>query len=306
MEYIEKVKPSSAKTYASNMRRLERLTGKPFKEAIRNPKASVEAVEASKLGVSAKKGALTLPFTLFKHGLKLNQKLTKQWTEINKRWVALGNKAQTSNVLSEKKQNQQLQWDGVMEGYEKAKGDERLLLAMYVLQPPRRAGDYAVLNIVKGVKEVVEGKNYLILPRSGNARLVLDNFKTHAKLGTYKTDLPADLTKMIRMSLRKTPRSRLFMLDINHDTASNQLSKLVIETMGKVYGRGSINALRHSYVNHWLRTNPSATTADKKALALSMGQADIGTQDAYRTLTKPDYEVIEREGKRFYLVPVDP
>jgi hypothetical protein len=307
MEQIEKLTGSTAKTYASNLRRLERLTGKFFKEAVRDPKGSVEAVEASSLGVSAKKGALTLPFTLFKHGLKLNQNLTKQWTAINKRWVALGNKAQTSNVLSEKKQEQQLLWSEVMEGYEKAEGDDRLLLAMYVLQPPRRAGDYAVLNIVKKVKDVQSGGNYLILPRSGVAKLVIDNFKTSKTLGTYKTDLSADLTKMIRASLRATPRPRLFMLDEDHETASNQMSKLVVDTMQRVYGRGSINALRHSYVNYFLQKNPNATTGDKKALALSMGQSDIGTQDAYRTLDapKPEYEVIERDGKRFYLVPVE-
>jgi len=86
---------------------------------------------------------------------------------------------------------------------------ERLLLTMYTEIPPIRSDFYDTKLCTKECP-LTKDKNYItLLNKTGT--LILNNYKTSKKYGQKKINLPIEIIRQLKLSLKKNPRKYLFV-----------------------------------------------------------------------------------------------
>lgn len=87
---------------------------------------------------------------------------------------------------------------------------EKLVLSLYTLIPPVR-NDFQKVRIFETTPKKTDGScdNYLVLGNTN--KLFLRDYKTSEEYGTIEIDLPTELVKQIKASLKEQPRNYLFV-----------------------------------------------------------------------------------------------
>lgn len=147
-----------------------------------------------------------------------------------------------------------------------------ILLAVYVLIPPRRSLDYVLMKI----------RNYD--PKTDNyfdgSSFYFNKYKTNDTYGTQKIKLPLKLRALIKKWMLVNPTDFLLF-----DTKNNPLSqsRLTIK-LNNIFDKNiSSSLLRHIYVSEQLKDAPRLK--EKEELALAMGHS-AKTQDTYAVYEK--------------------
>jgi len=197
----------------------------------------------------------------------LNRQKGKAWEDLNKYYKAIFLKERS--IFAEKKPSEKtetqeknwLTWEEVMAIFNKLKekADEvekkprlsnadrktmehYMILALYVLQPPRR-NDWYYMVLGKGDDEK---RNYVDIK---GGKYYFNNFKT-AKSGKEVIDIPEEIMPCLKSYISKmnlTEGDYLLFPDDENRSNSNRMTKSLNSIMGKKVGA---SMLRHIYLSH--------------------------------------------------------
>jgi integrase len=199
----------------------------------------------------------------------LNRQKGKAWAELNKYYKVLFMKERT--IFADKPQHEKsetqaenwMTWDEVKDIFNnlKTKAEEiekkprltsadkkvmshYMILALYVLQPPRRNADYYFMQIGQGDDS---NKNYVCL-KSG--KYYFNNYKTAKSSGKEVIDIPAEILPTLESYIETMGLSAgdyLLFPDDEARTNSNRMTKALNSIMGKKVGA---SMLRHIYLSN--------------------------------------------------------
>jgi hypothetical protein len=146
-----------------------------------------------------------------------------------------------------------------------------VLLACYVLIPPRRSQDYAKMK-VRGFNEKED--NYY-----KKSKFYFNQFKTAKFYGKQEVQLPSKLNTLVTRWMKKTDNDYLLF-----DKQGKPLTNVKITTrLNKIFGKKiSSSMLRHIFLSHKLKDAP--TLKEMKEMADEMGHS-VEEQQLYRKVS---------------------
>jgi len=175
----------------------------------------------------------------------------------------------------EKKDNE-FDWSDMKKAFDEASGTEKMIMALYYLQPPRRL-DYINMRVTDELDPSDKSYNYLVVrPRS--MKFIFNTYKTHKTYGTQVFPVSNQLRKILKDHVKVgeclllNPNSGKPFTDAQF---SQYLSRLTKKLVGK---EASATAFRHAFIAHFLESNP--TTDERMMMSKLMAHA-VGTQLIY-------------------------
>jgi integrase len=199
----------------------------------------------------------------------LNRQKGKAWEDLNKYYKMLFMKER--NIFAEKPANEKsetqeknwMSWDEVKAIFDKLKekadevdkkprlsnADKKIMehymiLALYVLQPPRRNADYYYMDIGKGDDS---DKNYVDIK---GGKYYFNNYKTAKSSGKEVIDIPSEIMPVLKTYISKMnldEGDHLLFPDDETRTNSNRMTKALNSIIGKKVGA---SMLRHIYLTN--------------------------------------------------------
>lgn len=241
-------------------------------------------LDENKLSMHAKDGYVTSIKALFLQTPGMKQKypdLYKQWDDIHKEVRRPINEKYQSNKPTARQEEAYISFKEVEKKRDSLnKGSiERLLLAMYTLIPPLRS-DYDRIGIYKNEDEVKES-NYLILNK--NPYLVITKYKTSKTYKDIRIDLPKNLVKEIKLSLKLQPRKYLFIQKNGEPyDKPNTFNKWANRKLKTIFNKNnfSLSTLRHIYITRRDLKLEEKSGLERSKIANVMGHS-VGTQQNY-------------------------
>jgi len=186
-------------------------------------------------------------------------------------------------------------WDAVLEKYNALKAKvlettdfskesafndllKLLVTSLYVLQPPRRNGDYLEMKIVPTYsEELPQNVNYLDTKKG---EFIFNKYKTSKKYGEFRKAIEPELRAIVSLYLKhhpnlwegrkqkKEPVPFLVYRDGEPLHQLNSITRLINSVLGK--GVGS-SALRHIYITEKYGKVEEEKAKDAEAMAHSVG-----------------------------------
>jgi len=263
---LEKIKESnlsevSKRHYESKVKRLEKITGHDIKWVIENCEETLDFLEEQ--GIKEPQSIRTYINTvlaLYKYNPELKDKNKieyEKWVAQFKRYDKVTEMKYMTSQASPKQVESHVPWRDII-----AKRDsldktsiEYFILSLYTMIEPARA-DYNYVRIYTNreprAEEREEIPNYLLI-RNGTMILVLNEYKSATKrVSKYENELPKDLQKVIKTSLKLNPRKFLVVSPRNNKPYMNVHSYTVYidRLLKKIFKKEgfSINTLRHSHI----------------------------------------------------------
>lgn len=273
----------SKKSYSERLWKIVKLTGKDMDWVLTNCKKTMELIRKHVDEPQTRKALVNSIMTLFKHIQGLKEQKCKAFAS----WVQCSDgvhkEADMRYQTLEPTQRQieaHVPWADIIKARDSLdkKSTEYLLLCLYTMIPPARA-DYNKVKLYNGKapspKDIENFPNYLVINEKSMV-LVFNEFKTYTQLNKqkrepYVKELPKDLVKVIRASLKNTPRQFLIISPRNGEPyhLANSYTQYFDRKLSKIFNkRTSINMLRHSAaLNHRL---DDMTPLEKKMVADDM------------------------------------
>jgi hypothetical protein len=164
----------------------------------------------------------------------------------------------------------------------------------------RRQADYYRVTVFKdkpNAKDVEQLPAYIVLNHKPRMLLVVQSFKTVDAHGTFHRLLPPELAAIVAASMRRVPRSYLFITPREKkpwDTPvlfakwSNSVLRRILHNPSV-----SMNTLRHSQLTH-VYANKSLTYNQMQRIAHDLGHT-VETSLKYRFLVRKPTEVTNAE-----------
>lgn len=146
---------------------------------------------------------------------------------------------------------------------------EHLLLCVYSYIPPRRQQDYAELLIDVDQNDC----NFLSLKEGF---CCFRNYKTAKSMGEARIQMPPELIKVIKESVKRYPRKYLFQKR-DGQPYGDSFQKFCNLTLKKIFMNNpyvSVNSLRHSFASY-LNSNRTLTLQQREDYAHQMGHSLI-------------------------------
>ena len=157
---------------------------------------------------------------------------------------------------------------------------ERAMIALYTLIPPRRLS--LIKYLVRGTGNDMK-YNYL-----DGDKIILNNYKTYNKYGTYTIELPEKLQKIINQYITEydIKNGDVVFCNSKGKVYSNYISTVLSKAFQKAVGKQiTQQILRHSYVSHRLKEQLNLN--DKIEIARSLGHS-ISMFERYNRLDTPE------------------
>jgi hypothetical protein len=155
-----------------------------------------------------------------------------------------------------------IDWGELKNLYKKAKGLDKVFLALISLMPPRRTGDYSKLTIGDPIDSTL---NYVV-----DDTIIYNNYKTKKTYGTQRLIMPKRMAAIIKKE----------MGDRKGNVFGNHMCSVFVRQIGNRAGIAdlSMNLIRHSFITNFLESNPP------NRLRLTMATAmahSMGMQQSY-------------------------
>ena len=167
-------------------------------------------------------------------------------------------------------------WSILGQIYKKYEGQDRKILAVYSLFPPRRLHEFASMMVVARKPRKPTG-NYLVLHKK-SASFVFGEYKTKDSYGVQTFPVPHNLFEELETSEIGKP---LFQLPTGLRFADTQFSTHIgdLTSLHIPHAiRAAPTSFRHSFITNFLAGNP--TTLLRQRTAAMMGHA-VATQMEY-------------------------
>lgn len=184
---------------------------------------------------------------------------------------------------SERQKNSVIDWnDAIKARDELAKKEygsrKHLLLSIYTYIPPVRQ-DYGKVRILSKAPKKSErcNGNYIILNTS-TQRIILNEYKTGERYGYNEYDLPKELTKIIKASLKQTPRQYLFTLlddptkPYEDDRSFTYFSNITLKELLNNKG-ACVTMMRHAFDTQLSLNYAFMSLGEKEKIARFMGHS---------------------------------
>lgn len=278
---------NTKKQYAYMLQLLQKKMGKPIEDIIKSPHKSIHYIKTTHPSLQTQKAFLAAvcahlkqssnsteaAATWCKESAKTNQKVREYYEE---------GKASTHQ------EEAYIPWQHVLQVHKDLSkthyaSKDHLLLAMYVLEPPKRQ-DYGAVKIVSDddhVQQTDTTQNYLVVSKDKSAAtLILNSYKTAKKYGKLEFQLHPNLVKIIVTSLRVHPRDFLFVDSKNRPYNDTSFAKLTSRIFNKLFKKNvTVNTLRHSIIKYYYN-NPKTTHKERVELCKRMCHS-IDMQSSY-------------------------
>ena len=187
------------------------------------------------------------------------------WDDVLKRYDALKEKVEATKDFSKEADYMNLL--------------KYTILSLYVLQPPRRNGDYLEMMIVPVYNDnLPESHNYLA---TKGGEFIFNKYKTSKKYGEFKQNIVPELKSVITLYLKHHPllwegrkqrkEAVPFLVFKDGDPLHqlNSITRIINSVLGK--GVGS-SALRHIYLTQKYGDVTKEMEEDSAAMGHSVGQ----------------------------------
>lgn len=153
-----------------------------------------------------------------------------------------------------------------------------LILALYLLQPPRRLEDYSNMKIIKSRNEIQPNQNYLVVISRNIKYFVIGYYKTREIYGTKEIKVPSKINTILNIFLKFNNYGYLIVNKQKQPMTSNQLGKKIslgiMEETGK---RVCVNMIRKIFLSENIDLQEERR---KQALAEAMAH-NTNTQLTY-------------------------
>jgi hypothetical protein len=151
---------------------------------------------------------------------------------------------------------------------------EKLLISMYTMIPPVRA-DYFSTQIIYNDEAPTE-KNYIRLRGNDYGECVVTDFKTSKKYKQITNILPCKLVYEIYESLKKNPRSYLFINTKGEPHTRNSFVLWTRRCLSKIFETDfTLVFFRHAFITDFItnKITPETTDAEIKEISDKMGHS---------------------------------
>lgn len=252
---------NTVKLYNANLKRLnngELPTNPAF---LKDTEAVMQKIE--KYSMNTKKSYFITIVSYLKDK-KIPKKVSKfylgKMDELNKTF------RDNSGEKTETQKENWIGWDEVMEHYKKLNPAslEHLLLALFVLQPPRRSKDYFMMKVVREYSDAMDKEfNYLDWKTK---RMYFNNYKTQKSYGTQTMDVSPELEEVLNNHFPLKKKFDPFFLLTNNGERlpDNGITRILNRVFGK---KISVSMLRNIYLSDKYKE----LEQDKKEDAEAMG-----------------------------------
>ena len=245
--------------------------------------------------LSTQKSYIIAVLAIFKH----NEGLKTQFDKDYKEWFAKFSEIDEAitqryktNEPTERQLNAYVAFSDIVKKRDSLEEGsmDKLLLSFYTYIRPLRA-DFNAIRIYKEDEKVPESDakdkeaNYLVFESPTKVSLILHEFKTQRSHSDFTKELPDELVKELKASLKKCPREWLFVDKFGKPyRATNSYTRWANRTFQKLFEKPlTITLIRHSYISS-LDQN-ALTTLEKEAIAKEMAHSR-GMQELYRFVKK--------------------
>jgi hypothetical protein len=253
--------PNTIKLYESNLKRLNNgeLPSSPV--FLKNTAAIEKKIE--KYSTNTKK-SYYITIVSYLKDKKVPKKLLKHYTDImdnmNKSY------RETSGEKTETQEKNWMEWSDVVAHYNTLPSNslDRLVLSLFVLQPPRRSKDYFLMKVVpKYNEDMSKDFNYY-----DGDKMYMNNYKTNKTYGTQIIDVPNELVSVIQSYYPMKGNFEPFFL-LQKDgkpLAENGITRILNRSFGKNI---SSSMLRNIYLSSKYQGTEKAMDKDAKAMGTS-------------------------------------
>jgi len=258
---------NTLKLYEANLKRLNGGVLPTSPAFLKNTDAVMEKIE--KFSMNTKK-TYYITIVSYLKDKKVPKKLIKYYTdkmdELNKTFE------ERKGEKTETQEKNWMEWDQVLDHYKKLNPASlaHLVLALFVLQPPRRSKDYFLMRIVPEYNETMDKDfNYLDWK---NMRFYFNNYKTKGAYGTQTVEVSPELQEVFHnhFPLKKkfTP---FFLLQRDGERLpDNGITRILNTVFGK---KISVSMLRNIYLSSKYGEQQKAMETDASAMGTSTDMA---------------------------------
>ena len=217
------------------------------------------------------------------------QDVYKKYSKYNSQLANNNQKAKKTNRMSGKESEVMLPFDEILEKTKDVKSlEDRALVSVYTLLPPRRIDDYRLMKVfVKKKGRVIpeDDHNYLVLNTKRTPQeFAFNKYKTSKHYGQQRIKIPNDLKDILKAytDKGKANNSCLFSQANGECLSQPGFTSKVRNTFKKYTGKPlTVNSLRHSFISS-LDQN-SMSIADREEIARKMAHS-VGEQMQYNKL----------------------
>jgi hypothetical protein len=245
--------------------------------------------------LSTQKSYIIAVLAIFKHNEGLKTQLDKDYkawfTKFSEIDEAITQRYKT-NEPTERQLNAYVSFSDIIKKRDSLEEGsmDKLLLSFYTYIRPLRA-DFNAIRIYKEDEKVPDSDakdkeaNYLVFESQTKVSLILHEFKTQRSHSDFTKELPDELVKELKASLKKCPREWLFVDKFGKPyRATNSYTRWANRTFQKLFEKPlTITLIRHSYISS-LDQN-ALTTLEKEEIAKEMAHSR-GMQELYRFVKK--------------------
>jgi len=254
---------NTIKLYNPNLKRLnngELPTNPAF---LKDTQAVMQKIE--KYSMNTKKSYFITIVSYLKDK-KIPKKVSKfymdKMDELNKTF------RENSGEKTETQKENWISWSEVMEHYKKLNPAslEHMVLALFVLQPPRRSKDFFLMKIVPEYNESMDKEfNYLDWK---NQKMYFNNYKTKGAYGTQSIDVSPELQEVLHKHFPlKKKFDPFFLLTKNGERLpENGITRILNKVFGK---KISVSMLRNIYLTDKYGEQQKEMEEDSEAMGTS-------------------------------------
>ena len=163
-----------------------------------------------------------------------------------------------------------------------------MCLCLYILDIPTRLGNYLNCKVLRNRPETVEDLskkyNYVYKDTDGFYKFIFNKYKTSKTLGQKEKKVKNKQLNAIldRYFNKYNTKNKYFLLDVLGKEIKQNVFTEILKSQTKLLFKKSfsVNLIRHSYLTHFLKQDP--TLIQKIEVASDMGQTyHINVQDLY-------------------------
>lgn len=179
-----------------------------------------------------------------------------------------------------------VEWSKIMElygnikkGYNKSKTSHTnyVLLSCYVLIPPRRLKEYALMHVIDAITTIDNNLNYYV---KKDKYFLFNNYKTQKKYKTQRIDIPIELSEIINEYIEKYKITGS-LFNLSRKAIQLRLKRLFERGLSRSI---SVNILRHSFISDGKESGKFL--GEEENYASKMGHSVITQLDYYKSSKK--------------------
>jgi hypothetical protein len=286
----QQLSPSSNKQYTYMISLLEKKLETGIVDILKRPQRYINIIQKNYTQLQTQKAFLCAICNLLKQEENKQHPQTSVWCGYCAKVNQQVRDRYEEGMASSNQQDTYIPWTDITNKLQELHktsyaSKEHLLLAMYVLEPPKRQ-DYGDVLIItdSSVKVANPKQNYVLLATTSEnkpkATLFMRSYKTDKKYGELVLDLDNKLAKVIAASILLQPRKYLFESRGGKPYTDTAFAKFTSRTFEKLFKKGvTVNTLRHSIIKHYYE-NPTTSHKDRVELSRRMCHS-IDMQSAY-------------------------